>query len=103
MSLFAYFAGGLMPSAFQSTREGGASSAVVDAIASAERSATVRFASSDERRAYLDRVIVRFHSDDLQRRYREVDSLMNRLHEAGESIPRDVREEHRALATKLKG
>ena len=78
-------------------------SAVLNAIAGAERSVTVRFASSAERRAHLDRVIARFHADDLQRRYREVDSLMNRLHEAGETIPRDVRDEHRALAAKLKG
>jgi DNA primase len=78
-------------------------SAVLSDIAGAERSVTVRFAESDDRRAYLDRVIARFCADDLQRRYREVDSLLNRLHEAGESIPRDLRDEHRALAAKLKG
>jgi hypothetical protein len=78
-------------------------SAVLSDIAGAERSVTVRFAESDDRRAYLDRVIARFCADDLQRRYREVDSLLNRLHEAGESIPRDLRDEHRTLAAKLKG
>jgi DNA primase len=78
-------------------------SAVLSALESAERSVTVRFAGSDERRTYLDRVVARFAAADLQRRYRELDSLMNRLVEAGQSVPRDVRDEHRALAAKLKG
>jgi DNA primase len=77
--------------------------AVIATIASAERSTTVCFAGSEERRAYLDRVIARFRSDDLQRRYREVDSLVNRLVEAGQGVPADVRAEHRTLAAKLKG
>jgi DNA primase len=78
-------------------------SAVLGEIAGGERSSTVCFAGSDERRAFLDRVIARFHADDLQRRYREVDSLLNRLHNAGESIPGDLRDEYRTLAAKLKG
>jgi DNA primase len=78
-------------------------SAIFHAIAGAERSLIVRFAGSDDRRAYLDRVVARLRADDLQRRYRELDSLMNRLHDAGESIPSDVRDEHHALAAKLKG
>ncbi len=78
-------------------------SAVLSDILGAERSVTVRFAGSDERRAYLDRVAARFVSDDLQRRYREVDSSLNRLLEAGESIPGELRDEHRALLAKLKG
>jgi hypothetical protein len=78
-------------------------SAIFNAIAGAERSATVRFARSDERRAYLDQVVERFRTADLQRRYREVVSLVNRLYEAGESIPGEIRAEHDALATKLKG
>jgi DNA primase len=78
-------------------------SAIYAAITSAERSVTVRFADTDERRAYLDRVLARFVIDDLQRRYREVNSLVDRLVEAGESIPRDVRDEYNALAAKLKG
>jgi hypothetical protein len=78
-------------------------SATLDSIAGAERSVTVRFAGSDERRAYLDRVVERFCFDDLKRRYREVDSLVNRLLEAGATIPPDLRAEHAALAAKLKG
>jgi hypothetical protein len=78
-------------------------SAILATIASAERSITVRFANADERRAYLDRVIERFAVDDLQRRYRELDSMVNRLVEARQSIPREVRDEYNALAAKLKG
>ncbi len=78
-------------------------SAVLDAIQGAERSVTVRFAESADRCAYLDRVVERFRAADLQRRYRELDSLLDRLHESGERIPTELREEHRALLTKLKG
>jgi hypothetical protein len=78
-------------------------STVLSAISGAERSVTVRFVDSDARRAYLDRVVERFEVADLQCRYREVDSLINRLVEAGASIPRDVRDEYAALAAKLKG
>jgi hypothetical protein len=78
-------------------------STVLSAISGAERSVTVRFVDSDARRAYLDRVVNRFEVADLQYRYREVDSLINRLVEAGASIPRDVRDEYAALAAKLKG
>ncbi len=84
-------------------REDDEALAIYAAIAAGERSVTVRFANTDERRAYLDRVIERFVLNDLQRRYREVDADVNRLVEAGESIPRDLRAEHIALATKLKG
>jgi DNA primase len=76
---------------------------VLIAIAGSERSPTVRFPDSDARRAFLDRVVDRFRADDLQRRYREVDSLMNELVESGANVPRDVREEHNALVAKLKG
>jgi len=78
-------------------------SAILATIASADRSITVRFANTDERRAYLDRVIERFAVDDLQRRYRELDSMVNQLVEARQSIPREVRDEYNALAAKLKG
>lgn len=78
-------------------------SAMFAALAGAERSVTVCFANTEERRAYLDRVLERFAFDDLQRRYHEVDSMVNRLLEAGESIPRDIRDEYNTLTAKLKG
>jgi DNA primase len=78
-------------------------SAFLSEVAGAERSTTVCFAQSEDRRAFLDRVVARFDAEDLQRRYREVGSLLDRLHDAGENIPGDLRDEHRALAAKLKG
>ncbi|GAC1401923.1 MAG: hypothetical protein NVSMB64_00900 [Candidatus Velthaea sp.] len=78
-------------------------SAALVTIAGAERSTTVRFANSEARRTYLERVVERFAVDDLQRRYREVDSSVNRLLEAGEAVPGDLRAEFAALAAKLKG
>jgi DNA primase len=78
-------------------------SGVLDAVLGAERSATVCFAGSDARRAFLDRVIARFHAADLQREYRELDARMNRLVETGELVSQDLRDRHRALAAKLKG
>ena len=66
-------------------------------------SGVVRFADSEERRAQLDRVVVRFARDDAKRRYREVDARIDRLIEAGETVPSDLRAEHAALAAKLKG
>jgi DNA primase len=78
-------------------------SAILSGIAGAERSITVCFAESDDRRAHLDRVVARFRADDLQRRYRELDSLQNQLFEAGKSLPSAERDEFNALAAKLKG
>lgn len=66
-------------------------------------SGVVRLNDSEERRAKLDRVIVRFARDDAQRRYRELDREMTRLIEAGERVPAGLRADHAALAAELKG
>lgn len=81
----------------------GDASAALRAIAGAERSATVQFAGTEARRAYLDRVIERFAYDDDQRRYKELGAHIDRLFEAGESVPADLRDEHAAMGKKLKG
>ncbi|GAC1573566.1 MAG: hypothetical protein NVS3B7_04970 [Candidatus Elarobacter sp.] len=62
-----------------------------------------RFADTEERRAKLDRVVVRFARDDAERRYREIGAQIDRHFEAGEPVPTDLRAEHAALAAKLKG
>jgi DNA primase len=77
--------------------------ATLTAIAGSERSATVRFVDGDARRAFMDRVVQRFAADDLQRRYREVDSTVNQLFESGRPIPRELRDEHNQLAATLRG
>ena len=66
-------------------------------------SGVVRLADTEERRAKLDRVVVRFARDDAERRYRELDERIDRLFEAGEPVPSDLRAEHAALAAELKG
>jgi DNA primase len=66
-------------------------------------SGVVRLSDPEERRAKLDRVVVRFARDDAQRRYREVTERIDRLIEAGTPVPADLRAEHAALAAELKG
>jgi DNA primase len=79
-------------------------SATLASIAGSERSKIVRFADTDARRAFLDRLIDRFATDDRQRRFREVDAQMNALLEAGLPVPQELRDEHSSLhVAKLKG
>jgi DNA primase len=79
-------------------------SATLASIAGSERSNIVRFADSDARRAFLDRLVDRFAIDDRQRRFREVDAQMNALLEAGLPVPQALRDEHSSLhVAKLKG
>jgi DNA primase len=79
-------------------------SATLATIAGSERSKIVRFVDSDARRAFLDRLIDRFATDDRQRRFREVDAQMNALLEAGLPVPQALRDEHSSLhVAKLKG
>jgi hypothetical protein len=79
-------------------------SAALASIAGAERSPIVRFADTQARRTFLDRLIERFAADDRQRRFRELDARMNLLLEAGQPVPPELREEHNALhVARLKG
>jgi DNA primase len=79
-------------------------SATLASIAGSERSKIVRFADTDARRAFLDRLVDRFAIDDRQRRFREVDAQMNALLEAGLPVPQALRDEHSSLhVAKLKG
>jgi DNA primase len=62
----------------------------------------VRFAESEDRRAKLDRVVARFARDDAEHRARELGERINRLYEAGEHVPVDLRDEHADLVRRLK-
>ncbi|MBV9440233.1 MAG: DNA primase [Candidatus Eremiobacteraeota bacterium] len=73
------------------------------ASALASISGVVRLADGDDRRAKLDRVVARFARDDAERRYRELGSRIDRLFEAGEAVPNELRKEHEALGLRLKG
>jgi DNA primase len=62
----------------------------------------VRFAESEDRRAKLDRVVARFARDDAERRARELGEHIDRLYEAGEHVPVDLRDQHADLVRSLK-
>jgi DNA primase len=66
-------------------------------------SGVVRLHDTEERRAKLDRVVARFARDDAEHRYRELDERLDRILEAGEPVPADLRAAHAALAAELKG
>ncbi len=66
-------------------------------------SGVVRWHDTEERRAKLDRVVARFARDDAEHRYRELDERLDRILEAGEPVPADLRAAHAALAAELKG
>ncbi len=72
-------------------------------IVGADRSATVRFKDGDERRIHLERVVARFASDDLRRRYSELHAQVNSIVEAGERVPADLRDEYANVGKQLKG
>ncbi len=76
-----------------------------DAVATlASVSGAVRLNDPEERRAKLDRVVARFARDDAGRRYHELRERIDRLIEAGQPVPAELRAEHdAALAAKLKG
>ena len=79
-------------------------SATLATIAGAERSKIVRFADTDARRAFLDRLLDRFAADDRGRRVRELTAQISELFEAGLPVPPELLEEERSLrVTKLKG
>jgi DNA primase len=79
-------------------------SATLASIAGSERSSIIRFADTETRRAQLERMIERFAADDRQRRFRELDSQLNALFDAGQPVPQELREEHSALhAARTKG
>lgn len=62
----------------------------------------VRLADSEARRMHFDRISERLQRDDVKRRYKALDEEMNRLVEAGHSVPASLRAEHSALAETLK-
>jgi DNA primase len=67
-----------------------------------DRSSAVRYGDSEERRAHLERVVERLQREDAQRRYRELDRLINEKLAAGQSVSPEVREEFEALVARLK-
>ncbi|MDQ6931587.1 MAG: DNA primase [Candidatus Eremiobacteraeota bacterium] len=67
-----------------------------------DRSSTLRYAGTDERRAHLERVVERLELQDRRRRYREVDHRINELTTAGSSVPEELKSEYFELVSRLK-
>jgi DNA primase len=67
-----------------------------------DRSSTVRYGDSDERRAHLERVVERLKLEDERRRYRELSDLIDDRLASGEPVSAELRGEFEALVAKLK-
>jgi DNA primase len=67
-----------------------------------DRSSTVRYGNSDERRAHLERVVERLRLEDERRRYRELSDLIDERISGGEMVPEGLRGEFEILVAKLK-
>lgn len=67
-----------------------------------DRSSTVRYGDSQERRAHLDRIVERLLLEDETHRYAELSRSIDELFQAGEPVPTGLMAEFNTLATKLK-
>ncbi len=76
---------------------------VLAALGQRDRSSTVRYADSGQRRAHLERVAERLQLEDERRRYQELSRRIDELLTAGQAVSADLRGEFEALVTKLKG
>ena len=74
----------------------------VAALGRRDRSSTVRYGDSDERRAHLERVVQRLQHEDEQRRYREVSRRIDEQLAAGEPVSPELRGEFETLVARLK-
>jgi DNA primase len=67
-----------------------------------DRSATVRYGDSDERRAHLDRIVERLTHEDEASRYAELSRAIDEMYESGKSVPGELMGEFERLKLKLK-
>jgi hypothetical protein len=67
-----------------------------------DRSSTVRYGDSEERRAHLNRVVERLQLEDERRRYREVSDQIDDQLTSGQAISEELRGEFETLVAKLK-
>jgi DNA primase len=72
------------------------------ALGARDRSSTVRYGGSDERRAHLERVVERLQLDDVRHRYRELSHLIDEHLTAGRPVSPELRDEFELLVAKLK-
>ena len=72
------------------------------ALGQRDRSSTVRYGDSNERRAQLDRIVERLRVEDERHRYGELSREIDAIYEAGKSVPSDLLGEFEALKLRLK-
>ncbi|MBV8149425.1 MAG: toprim domain-containing protein, partial [Candidatus Eremiobacteraeota bacterium] len=79
--------------------------AVIDVLATLgrrDRSSTVRYGDSEDRRAHLERVVERLQLEDVRRRYHELSRLIDDHLTAGRPVSDELRGEFEALVAVLK-
>lgn len=67
-----------------------------------DRSSTVRYQDTGQRRAHLERVVERLQLDEERQRYQELSLRIDALLSSGQSVGGDLRDEFDALVAKLK-
>jgi DNA primase len=72
------------------------------ALGARDRSSTVPFSGSDERRAHLEQVVERLQLDDARTRYRELSRSIDEELSAGRPVSSELRDEFDILVAKLK-
>ncbi len=75
---------------------------VLTSLGQRDRSSTVRYEDSAQRRAYLERVVERLQLDDERERYQVLSRRIDELVTAGQNVNPELRDEYDALVTKLK-
>jgi DNA primase len=75
---------------------------VLTSLGKRDRSSTVRYEDSEQRRAHLDRVVERLQLEDEQRRYQELSRHIDELVMAGQNVSVEMRDEFETLVSKLK-
>ena len=75
---------------------------VLTSLGQRDRSSTVRYEDSTQRRAHLDRVVERLQLEEQQRRYQELSRHIDELVMAGQNVSSELRDEFDALVAKLK-
>jgi len=79
--------------------------ATVDVLSSLQRpdrSSTVRYADTEERRLHLERILERLQLETEKRRYQELSRQIDELAGSGKKVPEELRNDYDTLVAKLK-
>ncbi|MBV9150067.1 MAG: DNA primase [Candidatus Eremiobacteraeota bacterium] len=75
---------------------------VLSALQKPDRSSTVRYKDTEERRQHLEQIIKRLQLEAEKERYQELSRQIDELVGAGKEVPKEVRNDYDALVAKLK-